>query len=604
MKFEGRGATQAAPLALAYDWLYPNWSEEQKQGLKQKLTEGCRYLIQFIREKRLSPYNVFLYNSPFQALVATAIVLYKDHPEGQSCMNFTYDLWKNRVLPVWRQIMGQNGGWHEGGEYVGIGIGHAIYQVPAMWRKATGENIFESEPGIKGFLDFMIYRTRPDGTHMRWGDGRFFDRTIPDQAALATEYNHKSAYSLNKCPPQDTPSAYPWGPLTTNRLCDPQAQYQLPLTKHFDGIGMVIARSSWNNDATYVTFKAGDNYWSHTHLDQGSFTIYKGGPLAIDSGLYTSDYNSDHHMNYSYQTIAHNVITVTDYEDNIPTPSKRDKPARAIANDGGQRRIGSGWGVESAPLDLNEWLKKKNIYHTGKIEKYYSDENFVIAIADLTPAYTNQKSGTGTFSDRTRRVEDYWRTFIYDRKLDVVVVYDNITATNEAFTKRSIFHTINQPYRDNNKIVSPVFSREQPNQPGGKLEATTLFPKDAFINIIGGKGAEFFIRDKNYDENGTLWNEVKKRKTNPPEPGSWRVEIIPPEAQKQDHFLTVYNPKLATETKETHIESLETQNQIGCRITGNIQRHDFLFSTANHDLIIELNDGIEQKTIKLSIPQL
>jgi hypothetical protein len=90
--------------------------------------------------------------------------------------------------------------------------------------------------------------------------------------------------------------------------------------RQFDGIGMIVARSDWTPGATYVTFKAGDNYWSHMHLDQGAFTIYKGGELAIDSGLYGPTYGSDHHMNYTYQTIAHNLVIVTDPNDTGACP--------------------------------------------------------------------------------------------------------------------------------------------------------------------------------------------------------------------------------------------------------------------------------------------
>ena len=153
-------------------------------------------------------------------------------------------------------------------------------------------------------------------------------------------------------------------------------------------------------------------------------------------------------MNYSYQTIAHNVITVTDPDDNIPAPpKKKGGPTRQIANDGGQRRIGSGWGVESAPLDLNEWLRKSEIYQTGKIEKYYDKDDLVIAVANITPAYTNKYSGKGYFSHRTRRVEKYWRTIVYDRTNDVVIVYDNLVSTDPMFRKRSLIHTIKEPRR-------------------------------------------------------------------------------------------------------------------------------------------------------------
>ena len=206
---------------------------------------------------------------------------------------------------------------------------------------------------------------------------------------------------------------------------------------------MINVRSSWDKDATYLTFKAGDNFWSHSHLDQGAFTLFKGGPLAIDSGLYGPSYGSDHHMNYSYQTIAHNVITVTDPDDNIPAPSKKKGEApRQIANDGGQRRIGSGWGAESAPLNLDEWSQKSEIYHTGNIERYYDKDDLVIAVANITPAYTNKYSGKDYFSHRTRRVEKYWRTIVYDRVNDVVIVYDNLVSTDPMFRKKSLIHTI------------------------------------------------------------------------------------------------------------------------------------------------------------------
>ncbi|MFN3919177.1 MAG: VanZ family protein, partial [Methylohalobius sp.] len=123
LRYTWRGHEQAMPIALVYDWLYSYLSPAQRQNLQTKLAEGCRYLADYIRKEALSPYNVYLYNSPFQALMAVALALYGDHPEGEPRMAFAYDLWKNRVLPVWRQVMGKNGGWHEGGEYVGIGIG-------------------------------------------------------------------------------------------------------------------------------------------------------------------------------------------------------------------------------------------------------------------------------------------------------------------------------------------------------------------------------------------------------------------------------------------------------------------------------------------------
>jgi VanZ family protein len=339
LKFDWRGHQQVKPLAVAYDWLYPNWTPDQREQLADKLAQGCDYQIELIRKDRLSPYNVYLYNSPFQALMACAIALYGEHRRGEAVMAFTYDYWKNRVLPVWRQVMGRNGGWHEGREYVGIGIGQAIYQLPAMWREATGEDLFRSEPGIRGFLDFLVYRTQPDGTHFRWGDGSAFERQVPDAISLAIEYGHRAAYALNRPPRDPTPTAWPWGPLSDSHLADPRAVEGLPLVAHFDGLGMIVARSDWSPEATYVTFKAGDNYWSHSHLDQGAFTIYKGADWR--STGHCGPYGSDHHMNYSYQTVAHNVVTVTDPEDRVPAREKINRaPLRTTADSAGSAQAG------------------------------------------------------------------------------------------------------------------------------------------------------------------------------------------------------------------------------------------------------------------------
>jgi VanZ family protein len=589
LKFTWRGHDQGKPLALAYDWLYSHWSDAQREQLRGKLAEGCDYLIERIRKDRMSPYNVILYNAPLQALMACSLALYGDDPHGDPVMRFTYDLWKNRVLPAWRQVMGRDGGWHEGGEYVGIGIGQAIYELPAMWRSATGEDLFASEPGIRGFLDFLVYRRRPDGTDFRWGDGSAFDKIVPDAIPLALEFRHAPAYSLRPPAHDGEPSGWPWGPLTDSSLNDPTSFSRLPRVRLFDGIGMVVARSDWSPDATYVTFKAGDNYWSHTHLDQGAFTIYKGGELAIDSGLYGPTYGSDHHMNYTYQTVAHNVVTVTDPQDTVPAPGK-EKP-RPIANDGGQRRVGSGWGVEAAPLDRSEWEAKRDIYHTAAMGPLFDQGGLVVAATDITPAYTNRQSGDGTFSARTRRVERFWRIFGYDRIDDVIVVFDQVTATRGSFRKRWLLHTIDEPTVSPGGFSVTVAPQDRPGHGGGRLDGKVLLPRDAVINPIGGRGLEFFVDDRNYDENGTLRESIRKLGPNGPEPGAWRIEVSPPRDEREDLFLVVLLPVAGDAHAVHRVKLLESGKRVGCEIVGPNRTTRWWFEPGRNGAEIEVSSG-------------
>jgi VanZ family protein len=575
LKFGGRGHDQVRALALGYDWLHDRWTEPQRSLLREKLVEGCNYLIALTRDARLSPYNAILYNAPFQALMACAIAVYRDDPGGEPVMRFTHDLWKNRVLPVWRQVMGQGGGWHEGGEYVAVGIGQAIYRVPAMWRFATGEDVVAAEPGIRGFLDFVVYRTQPDGTQFRWGDGGNFERFPPDAYPLALELRHAAAYSMRPPRGPPAPTAWPWGPLTDTSLVDPRAAERLPPWRHFDGLGLLVARSDWSPEATYVTFKAGDNYWSHVHLDQGAFTIYKGGPLAIDSGVYGPHYGSDHHMNYAYQTIAHNTITVTDPADGVPAPGKEPRP---IANDGGQRRIGSGWGVEAAPLDRAEWDAKREIYATATIERVVEQDGIVAAVADLTRAYTNKLSGAGTFSHRTRRVELFRRVFAYDRVDDVVVVFDHVRSTKASFPKRWLLHTVQQPALGNGRFDVEIAAGTGPGRAGGRLTGHVLFPERHVLRAVGGPGFEFFVGDRNYDEGGAVLSLVRQPRRRGVEPGEWRIELAPAVAAEQDEFLVVMLPSAAAGEAPTHrITKILAGDRVGCEIAGPKRTTRWLF---------------------------
>ena len=601
LKFTWRGHDQAKPLALAYDWLYDHWSDAQRVQLRGKLTEGCDYLIERIRKDRMSPYNVILYNAPLQALMACSLALYGDDPRGDPVMRFTYDLWKNRVLPAWRQVMGSTGGWHEGGEYVGIGIGQAIYELPAMWRSATGEDLFASEPGIRGFLDFLVYRKRPDATDFRWGDGSAFDKIVPDAIPLALELLHAPAYNLRPPAHDAEPSGWPWGPLTATSLNDPTALSRLPLVRQFDGIGMIVARSDWSPGATYVTFKAGDNYWSHMHLDQGAFTIYKGGELAIDSGLYGPTYGSDHHMNYTYQTIAHNLVTVTDPNDTVPAPGK-DKP-RPIANDGGQRRVGSGWGVEAAPIDRTEWEAKRDIYHTATRGPLLDQDGLSVVAADVTPAYTNAASGSGTFSARTRRVERFWRVFGYDRIDDVVVVFDQVNSTKASFRKRWLLHTIDAPAILPGGFSVTVAPQERPGHGGGRLTGKVLLPREAVINAIGGRGLEFLADDKNYDENGTLYETIRKLGPTNGEPGSWRIEVSPPQDETDDQFLVVLLPVAGASVPAHRVRLLESGKRVGCEVVGPNRTVRWWFEPGQNGAEVEVFTGPDIHRYHVSGPE-
>jgi hypothetical protein len=81
-----------------------------------------------------------------------------------------------------------------------------------------------------------------------------------------------------------------------------------------------------------------------------------------------------------------------------------------------------------------------------------------------------------------------------DRVDDVVVVFDQVTATRASFRKRWLLHTIDEPLIAGSEFVATVPSQDRTGRAGGRLEARVLLPRDAVIHTIGGRGFEFFCQ--------------------------------------------------------------------------------------------------------------
>ena len=215
-------------------------------------------------------------------------------------------------------------------------------------------------------------------------------------------------------------------------------------------------------------------------------------------------------------------------------------------------------------------------------------------IPTSTPAKT-------TFLIVRRRVEKYWRTIVYDRANDVVIVYDNLVSTDPMFRKKSLIHTIDEPRRIKDGFVTHVSASEHPDRMAGRLQATILFPEDANVSIIGGKGLEFLVDNINFDEDGAVWKKVLKRKNNPPEPGRWRVEVSPAIAQKRDRFLMILKPTIENQQSDLRIRRLVTEKAIGSEIKGPDRMLTLLFPNDREGILLEIKDKSGSKKLDLTL---
>ncbi len=603
-KFPNHGGFEICyGLAVFYDWGYDILTPEQRRRLGYRLERYCAGQEEGSADTIIiSPYNDVGTSRFGCGLLWAALAIYPDIPAARKHLWRAKAYYIDTTIPVWHQVMGDAGGyWHEmHGYYLGNCLGRTLARVLSSWSSATGENLYKRHPWLENMLYFGLYSTRPDMYRIRIGDIKCSQHYYGEGpiclecfSALAKRYDNPYGrwwLLLSGRAKLDgiTPSEYPWGEPFA-RDAEVKSWDSLPPVRHSDGLGVVNVRSDWSEDATSIWFKCGPCFWSHSHLDRGSFCIYKRGALAVDAGNYSADTGSEHHTGYMLQSIAHNVITVTDPEE---PPFVRNE--LTAPNDGGQRRTVSTFPT-SAPYCVREWMNRKDEFDTGKIVAFQTTNDFTYISADVTSAYTNSLSGTGHEPSRSRRVRKMLRSLVY-LPPDHLVVFDEVESFNADFKKRWLLHTINELKVDGNLVTveradlafrftawdkrlnyaiaadedHPFFKQHpdckwyggyQPQlyQYDGVMFVRTLLPGAPEIVTVGGPGKECWISGKNFIMSRRRGPLTFRPYTGEGEAGCWRIEVSPSAASELDRFLHVIQVGLKSKNpKPTSARLFET----------------------------------------------
>jgi hypothetical protein len=594
-------------IGMAYDWIYADLDTTTRNRFLKQIESRLLFWENVYANSNQSPYQDPLWVTLGTPAIIAALAIYPDFntsfPAGGVCpttpcgtyhLNWFQDKWFNTIMPVWKQIMSTDGGgYHEAWDgYVGNAGSSSTsmtgWIVPSLlsWQVATGEAIFTKESWLKNLAYFSIYTTRPDYTMEHIGDvSAGFLREEYDIYSsfasvgvgfgslngLAEIYNDPVlrwwARLVNKENPAGPsgfePSAWPfYSPDTTAKST--QNTSVLPKCRLFQGWGVLVCRSGWGEDDTFVTFKYGDKFFNHPQFDTGSFTISHRGNLALDSGTYRAGSTSKHAVGYAKQTIAHNTMTVTDTADVYSTQryvtnyGDADQSCVVAGNDGGQLRWGSGFqssynnstcGVLSSvfgsaggpPYSLADWRTfygaTSSALKNSDLLQYQETSGYTYAAIQMKYAYNNSNSISGpNVGYRTNRVADAVRHFLWvPRGTDgYVIVFDAIQSTNSAFVKKWLLHSVNQPTVTSNKYVidrtelvdalpytgtywTQPFAPQLTHGTGtplwkyqfnGRLTGWMVYPTGTIANV-GGAGKQFWIEDPLIPGTGTNWDECE-----------------------------------------------------------------------------------------------
>jgi hypothetical protein len=536
-------------LALAYDWCYPGLTQPQRDEIQQ----GILRIADYLRDKiwRHSDFNNHFVLEKVWPFVYAGLALHGDlaDPRVDDYLRTGSEYLHNHLLPAANLMAGSSGGQFEGFGYDSWGYMRPMALVFEAWRTATGEDLFQSCTATRYNALWNIYATRPfDGKLEHFDDAGLEHAWSPaDEGSfiylLARRHRDGRAQWMGDQIERRYDS-YLW-PIILWRDPDlaPLPPTDLPTARHFDALGWVLMRSSWQPDATFASFQCGPFITGHQHLDNNAFTIHKRSLLAIDPGInaYGERVDDGYRANYYSRSIAHNTITVYD-----PTETFRGGPwageAAGGANDGGQIRLSAAERVEE--------LEPGSRFGVGSIAAYSHADLYTYAVGDATKSYNAAKLSL------------FRRHFLF-LPPDLFVVFDRVVSTNPEFRKTWILHSVDEPAVDG--ALATIANGD------GRLLSLTVLPENPEITTVGGPGRECWVDGKN-------WASQERDKW-PPEAGSWRLEVSPSRAAEDDSFLHVLEADGREIAMPGAVSLVREQGRIGARVRAQGREYLATFST-------------------------
>ena len=512
----------------AYDWIYNALTPEERKAFIVPLMEHVRLIqpevgLKIPRQPGGGKHQGFY--GTYSLLWYSGLAGYGDgFCDSLAVAQLKTGLGKFREVLDFREASaGDDGGLSTVALNYALGnYPYAHFNFFRSYLSATGKNIAEEYPHM-GLFPYFVYwtwiRDAEELKHFRIGGaadcyhaynqgntsymyGHFinyinlYSKVDPDAAALTEAL-------LSLSPAKGFSSLYPAEPFLSDTALNPdpalieKMKHHSVKARHFEVPGQILMRSDWTPDATYCCFTAGGTLNEHRHFDENNFTIYKYDHLALDTG----ERGGQNDLNLSYwfsQSVAHNVVLIQDPSEPLPRHwgPKTDDP-KANINYGGQ--------TSHAP---------------SNVLAFETNDVFTYVASDAAPSYGP-------------KAKECVRQFVYVYP-DYFIVYDRVESSDAGFEKDWLLHFKNEPLVKGNLIRA--------DSDAGRLFCQNFLPEKGKIEVIGGPGREFWVRDRNFEINPkrVIQNlETAEKEGRGPYTGSWRIEEKPSVEGADTRFLNV-----------------------------------------------------------------
>ena len=322
-------------LGLSYDWLKDHLTNQEHEQFLNKLALQGNKMFNYGQENKGNCWSTdywqnhnWINNS---GLLTTAYAIRSEYEGAEK--------WIGEIRENFEKVfdyMPEDGSNYEGTVYWRFAINYFLSAADLI-RKDGGPDYFKTD-FLKNTFDYRLYQSAPNWEeNVNFGDAhdRRSSHSICAYYKIASEHNNEQAQWLgelvrtkllfreayqSKIFPGILPEAF-LELIWYDPKVGQQSPESLPLTRHFEDLGLVVMRSGWDVDATHLSFKTsppgGHKQWkmswelnkkngwrtrslTHYHVDFNHFILlHKGAPLAIDEGY-----------NRTSKAEIHNLVTV------------------------------------------------------------------------------------------------------------------------------------------------------------------------------------------------------------------------------------------------------------------------------------------------------
>jgi Heparinase II/III-like protein len=607
---------QTVSLSLAFDWLYdhPSFDTALKDSIANRLVDSATTVLSVPDLSIPEQASYHNYTLRYLAVAGFALAAVRGHSGVASKAAALRERARRAFSNILEttQLVTPQGSYHESMDYFRITLA-PLALLAELQRSTMGVDPALQYTVFANIGATYLYKLMPDGTPSREGDNEYPILDDRDTALLGyAVHRFKDPYSAwllrnsGFVPTKwvlpvleflwNDPEVVPRDPALTEPL-------ELPRQHFFSGVGHLVMRDGWKRDSTWIEFDCGPYFSKHQHLSQNHFSIYHRGYLAIDSGADYTDTESPHYLNYYRRTVAHNSVLVYDprekffWSDNVVD----------AANDGGQRMDSARFWNTVRSLD--DWERTRDLWNLGVMRTVdYRPASYHYALGDATAAYSATK------------LKRFTRELLYVPSSNILLVFDRVLSANPDFRKVWLLHGVNEPAFVASGRSGPHGATDYADASSfqfadadGELSVHCLLPEKRFVTKRGGPGNEFWTPG---DERGGEWGSGENWPLEPSEggplpedprlcamwkkfwgndfkkiersnrknvvPGAWRVEVSPPTAAAEDHFLHLLEIGDRGTTGKHRVELLRGQNVAGAAFESGPMA---LFNTGTSPLI-------------------